>query len=68
MAPGTVRPRSSEMLVEATYQAEIVPGWFAQPTVQYVHRPGAGAINPRDPKGGRIPDATILGLRSAIRY
>lgn len=60
--------RSSEALVEVTYQAEILPGWTVQPDFQYVFRPGAGIPNPRDPNGLRIKDAAVFGIRSTIRY
>lgn len=68
-SPDVVTPvRSSEALVEVTYQATIVPGWTVQPDFQYVFRPGAGAANPRDPDGRPTKDAAIFGLRTSIRY
>ncbi|NIX77009.1 carbohydrate porin [Microvirga sp. c23x22] len=60
--------RSSEAVVEVTYQAEIVPGWTIQPDFQYVFRPGGNITNPRDPAAGRIKDAAVFGLRTTIRY
>jgi porin len=64
--PGFVRHR--EALVEVTYQAEIVPGWTVQPNVQYILSPGGGVANPRDPAGGRIKDALVVGARTTLRY
>ncbi|MBF9232200.1 carbohydrate porin [Microvirga alba] len=60
--------RTSEAVIEVTYQAQIVPGWTIQPDFQYVFRPGGNASNPRDPTGARIKDAAIFGLRTTIRY
>jgi porin len=65
-APALVR--SSEAVIEVTYQAQVVPGWTVQPDFQYVFRPGGGAANPREANGGRIRDAAIFGLRTTIRY
>lgn len=60
--------RSSETLLEATYQAQIVPGWTMQPDLLYVFRPGGRVPNPRDPNGALIKDAAVFGLRITIRY
>ncbi|MBC7799027.1 MAG: carbohydrate porin [Gemmatimonadaceae bacterium] len=60
--------RSSEVLVELTYQAQVVPGFTLQPDLQYVIRPGGRAPNPRDPNGAAIKDALVLGLRATVRY
>jgi porin len=52
--------------VEATYVAEVRPGWTAQPDVQYIVYPG-GCI-PSGP-GDRPPrNATVVGLRSTVVY
>lgn len=60
--------RSSEALVEATYQATIIPGWTLQPSVQYIIRPGANVANSRDPEGRPIQNAVVFGLRTTISY
>ncbi|MFC7738455.1 carbohydrate porin [Roseomonas sp. GCM10028921] len=60
--------RSSEAVVELSYQAEVVPGFTVQPTFQYVVRPGGHAANPRDPDGRAIRDAAVLGVRATVRY
>nr|WP_210261029.1 carbohydrate porin [Enterovirga sp. DB1703] len=68
-APGAFRPqRRSEAVLEATYQAQIVPGWTVQPDFQYIRRPGAGMADPRSPTGAAVKDAAVFGLRSSIRY
>jgi porin len=65
---GALPVRSSEALIEVTYQAQIIPGWTVQPDVQYVFRPGGNIPNPRDPNGTAIKNAAIFGLRTTIRY
>ncbi|OHV17257.1 carbohydrate porin [Methylorubrum extorquens] len=64
--PGT--RRSSEAVLEATYQAVLAPGVTLQPDFQYVFRPSGGIANPRDPNGERIKNAAVFGLRATIRY
>src|SRR3954468_13529615 len=65
---GALPLRSSEALIEITYQASIIPGWTVQPDFQYVFRPGGNVSNPRDPNGTAIKNAAIFGLRTTIRY
>ena len=65
-APGP--RRSSEAVIEATYQAVLGPGVTVQPDVQYIFRPDGGIANPRDPNGARIKNAAVLGLRATVRY
>ena len=60
--------RSSEAVLEATYQAVLGPGVTLQPDFQYVFRPSGGIANPRDPTGARIKNAAVFGLRATIRY
>ncbi len=62
--------RSSELLFEATYQAQIVPGFTVQPLVQHVIRPGGGAIAPRADGEAprRVGNATVLGVRTTVRF
>ena len=65
--PDSFRPiRSSEVVVEATYQATVVPGWTVQPVAQYVVRPGGGIAAGNGTR--RVGDAVVLGLRTTIRY
>lgn len=60
--------RSSEAILEATYQAVLGPGVTLQPDFQYVFRPNGGVANPRDPSGARIKNSAVFGLRATIRY
>jgi porin len=57
--------RDYELVVELTYQAQIVAGWTIQPDFQYI---GGGVIDPLNPFVGRIPDAAVLALRMQISY
>jgi porin len=61
--------RSSEAVVEATYSAQIMPGWTVQPNFQYVMRPGGGVADPSDPTGvRRVRNAAIFGVRTVLKY
>jgi porin len=60
--------RVSEAVFEATYQAQIVPGFTVQPDFQYIVRPGGRQVNPRSPDGAIEKDAAVVGLRATIRY
>jgi porin len=59
--------RSSEAVVEVTYQAQIADGWTIQPDFQYILRPGGHVSNPREP-GRAIRNAVVIGLRTTIQY
>ncbi len=66
---GTNLPaRDYELLLEATYQAQIMPGWTVQPDFEYVFHPGGGVVNPLNPASGRIPDAAVFGVRSTMQF
>ena len=65
----TVLPlRDYELVVELTYQAQIVAGWTVQPVFQYIFHPGGGTIDPINPFVGRIPDAAVFGVRTQISF
>ena len=59
--------RSSETVIEATYQAQIEPWWQLQPDVQYVFNPGGGVPDPGNP-ARRIGNAAVFGLRSLVTF
>lgn len=65
---GDIPAESYEIALEATYQAQIVQGFFLQPEFQYIFRPGAGLINPLNPSAGQIPDAAVFGLRTVVKF
>ena len=60
--------RSNEMLVEATYQAQVVPGFTLQPDFQYVIRPGGNIPIPNDKTHALIKDAVVFGVRATVQY
>ena len=60
--------RDYELLLEATYQAQVMPGWTVQPDFEYVFHPGGGAVNPLNPASGRIPDAAVFGIRTTVQF
>ena len=53
--------RRAEAVIEATYQAVVVPGFTVQPDAQYVIRPGGGIAGP---DGRRLRNAAVLGVRA----
>ncbi len=66
--PATFFPiRSSEILLELTYQAQLAPWLVVQPVFQYVFNPGGGIVNPDRPDK-QIGDAAIFGVRSTITF
>ena len=60
--------RSNEVLFEATYQAQVVPGFTLQPDVQYVIRPGGGIPDPSSESVRPIRDEAVFGLRATVQY
>ncbi len=56
-----------ETVFEASYTAEIVPGFTLQPDFQYFWNPGGHVPDPADPAKA-VPDAAVLGLRTTINY
>ena len=65
---GSIGPvRSYEGLLEATYSAQIVPGWTLQPNVQFVFHPGGGAPDPFNPARS-LRNAAIFGVRTTIKF
>ena len=61
--------RNFEMNLAFAYMAQIIPGWTVQGEVQYIMNPDGnvplpGAASPTT----TIPNATVLAVRSVIRY
>lgn len=56
-----------EALLEVSYRAQIVPGFFIQPDFQYFWHPGGNVADPNDPNRA-VKDAAVLGVRSIINY
>jgi porin len=66
--PGTFALlRSSETVLEATYQYQIAPWWILQADAQYVFNPGGGIVNPNDPTE-KVKNELVLGLRTNITF
>ena len=59
--------RDGEWLAELTYKAELAKGWYLQPDLQYIWRPGGNAPDPADPAKA-IDNALVLGVRSTVNY
>ena len=70
VALGSTMPvRSYELVLEASYIAQIVPGWTIAPDLQYIIHPAGGISDPKSPDPAKaIPDATVVGVRTLIRY
>jgi porin len=61
--------RSSETMATAVYQYEVKAGLTLQPNVQYIRHPGGGATDPLTTvRGQHLKDATVLGLRTVIKF
>ena len=61
--------RTSEELLTAVYQYEVQAGLTLQPSVQFIRRPSGGATDPLGTWPGKhLKNATVLGLRSVIKF
>ncbi|MEJ0003843.1 MAG: carbohydrate porin [Pararobbsia sp.] len=66
--PGTFAPlRSSETVLEATYQYQLTPWWLLQADAQYTWNPGGGIVNPNAPTE-KIKNEFVLGMRTTINF
>jgi porin len=58
-----------EAAIELTYRWELAESWFVQPDLQLIFHPGANIANPANPgSGSAIPNALVLGLRTALQF
>jgi porin len=57
--------RSSEAVIELTYQLQLKPWWMLQPDLQYVINPGAGVLNA---DGNLRRNALVLGIRTFLNF
>jgi len=61
--------RSFEGLVTAVYQYQVQEGWTLQPSFQYIIHPGGGATASSGSFPGRpLKNATVLGLRTTLKF
>jgi len=54
--PGPIRDYEANL--ELTYQAQIIPGWYVQPNLQFIWHPSGDASK----------NATVMGARSLWRF
>ena len=65
---GTPMPiRDYEAAVELTYQVQLAQDWSLQPDLQYIHA-GGHALNPLAPTVSPIPNATVIGARTILKF
>jgi porin len=57
--------RSSETVIELTYQLQLKPWWMLQPDLQYVINPGGGVLNA---DGTIRKNALVLGVRTFLNF
>jgi porin len=58
---------SFEGVLEVSYTAEVMKGFYLQPDFQYFWNPGAKSGDPDDPSIA-TPNAAVLGLRTTLNY
>jgi porin len=57
--------RSSEAMIEMTYQAQLNPWLMVQPDLQYIVNPDGSVLNP---DGSLRRNAWVIGVRSLIKF
>ena len=68
-ALGGARPaRSFEAVIEATYQAQVLPGLTLQPSLQYIVHPGGNVADPFGNGSATIPNALVFGVTTNIKF
>lgn len=63
----TFPQRTSETVLELTYQAPVTPWLTLQPDFQYVFNPSGGILNPNNPTR-TIGSAAVFGLRAVVVF
>lgn len=61
------RRPNTETLIEATYQAQIMPWLVVQPDVQYVVNPGGGITDP-DNASKKLKNELVVGARAVVTF
>lgn len=59
--------RTTEELVELTYQAQVTPWLIVQPDLQFVVNPGGGVADPVHP-GRKLGNELVVGVRSTVTF
>ncbi len=57
-----------EAAIELTYQWQIAQNWSLQPDFQYIIHPGGQVLNPLDSGGAPIQNATVIGIRTIVKF
>lgn len=61
--------RDQEVVLELTYRAQVTPWWSLQPDFQYIWHPGGNvALSGPTLSTEPVPDAAVIGLRSAVVF
>ncbi len=60
-------PRTTEELIELTYQAQATPWLILQPDMQIIVNPGGGTPDPNDPKHN-LSDEFVTGIRAIVTF
>ncbi len=60
-------PRTTEELIELTYQAQATPWLILQPDMQFIVNPGGGIPDPNDPTHN-LRDEFISGMRAIVTF
>jgi porin len=65
---GIARPiRDNESMIEVTYRLQAMPWWSLQPDLQFIRHPGGDVPLGTQPTKA-VPNALVLGLRSAVLF
>ncbi len=59
--------RDSESVLEFSYIAQVTGWWTVQPDAQFIFQPGGNVPDPDDP-AKPVPDAVVLGVRTAVSF
>jgi porin len=59
--------RTTEELIELTYQAQVMPWLVMQPDVQYIFNPAGGVLQPNDPSHN-LRDEWVAGARAIVTF
>jgi porin len=54
-------------MIEVMYRVQATPCWTLQPDLQFIRHPGANVALSTQPTRG-VPNALVLGLRSAVLF
>jgi porin len=60
-------PRTTEELIELTYQAQATPWLILQPDMQFIVNPGGGIPDPNDPTHN-LRDEFVAGIRAIVTF